>query len=127
MKVKVTARAYYKDSIVNIGEVINYKGKKLPSWATLVDGIESGKTDKEKDSVKDSSDISLPQNDGDEVIEGDSKVITESPEAPIERVEYLNQLICEGIDKNILIEDSDKKTVEEQIKELEEALNKGYK
>ena len=104
MKVKVIARAYYNDSIVNIGDIIDFEGKNMPSWATLLDGIESDKGRKNK-----------------------KEEVKKNPETPIERVEYLNELISEGIEKNILIENSDKKTVEEQIKELEEALMKENK
>lgn len=43
-----------------------------------------------------------------------------SPEAEA----YLELLINEGIEKNILIEDADKKTVKEQIEELEKALGR---
>ena len=47
-----------------------------------------------------------------------------APEASPEEIEYLDKLINEGIEKGILIEDADKKTVKEQIAELEAALKK---
>lgn len=47
-----------------------------------------------------------------------------APEASPEEIEYLDKLINEGIEKNIFIEDADKKTVKEQIAELEAALKK---
>ena len=55
--------------------------------------------------------------------EGEEKAGEEkAPEASPEAIEYLNRLIDKGIEKGILIEDADKKSVDEQIKELEAAL-----
>lgn len=55
--------------------------------------------------------------------EGKSEEV-KAPEASPEEIEYLDKLINEGIEKGILIEDADKKTVKEQIAELEAALKK---
>ena len=49
----------------------------------------------------------------------------ETPEqTSLEAEAYLELLINEGIEKNILIEDADKKSVKEQIEELEKALGR---
>ena len=118
MKVKVIAEAYYNNSLVYEGQIINYKGDKLPSWATLADGIETKKSKKNKEPEA----PIVPEEDG----EGEKDVQDEGQGDTVERVEYLNMLIDEGIEKGILIEDADKKSVEEQIQELE-ILLKGDK
>lgn len=64
-------------------------------------------------------DSEAQDNTDNEQIIPDAPQIT-SPEAEA----YLELLINEGIEKNILIEDADKKTVKEQIEELEKALGR---
>ena len=98
MKVKVIKDCYYNDELIKEGRIIDFKGKKLPSWATLADGIETRKDDKKKE------ENNIP--DG----------TTEDEN------EYLETLINEGIEKGILIEDADKKSIPEQIQELEKLL-----
>lgn len=48
MKVKVIKDAFYDLEYIKAGAIIEYKGKgkKLPSWATLADGIETKKGSK---------------------------------------------------------------------------------
>lgn len=152
MKVKVIEKAFYNLEFLKEGQIINFKGKELPSWATLADGIEtqkgkSGNTPKEP-KAPEALQTTLPEIDvinkeektetKDENKTGDAPdtnsnlpVEQSAPEAPqgttvsdTEKQEYLELLINEGIEKGILIEDADKKTVDEQIKELETALNK---
>lgn len=43
MKIKAKCKAFYNGNIVNVGEVIDYKGDKVPSWATLANGKEQKK------------------------------------------------------------------------------------
>ena len=45
-------------------------------------------------------------------------------EASPEAVSYLNRLIDEGIEKGVLIEDTDKKSIKQQIDELEKRLGR---
>lgn len=152
MKVKIIEKAFYNLEFLKEGQVIDFKGKELPSWATLADGIEtqkgkSGKTPKEP-KAPEAPQTTLPETDvnnneektetKDENETGDAPdtnsnlpVEQSAPEAPqdttvsdTKKQEYLELLINEGIEKGILIEDADKKTVDEQIKELETALNK---
>ena len=47
MKIKVLKTAYFNQKLLNIGEIVDFKGKKIPSWATLADGIETKKTKSE--------------------------------------------------------------------------------
>lgn len=118
MKVKVIKEAYYNDSLVKVGEIIDYKKKPLPSWATLVDGVETKKGKEKKQEVKE------PEYDGNKTGNGEGENTPDKDGDNSERVEYLNLLIDESIEKGIVIEDADKKDIEEQIKELEEALGK---
>ena len=121
MKVKVIKDCYYNDEFIKAGRIIDIKGKKLPSWATLADGIETKKAAKEETKeVNPDADIKDEKDD-------DKKEENEVPDATKEDAEYLEILINEGIEKGILIEDADKKSIKEQIKELEERLVKESK
>ena len=46
MKVKVIKDAFYELEYIKAGRVIEFKGKELPTWATLADGIETKKGNK---------------------------------------------------------------------------------
>ena len=46
MKVKVIKDCYYNLEYIKAGRIIDFKGKSLPSWATLADGIETKKEKK---------------------------------------------------------------------------------
>lgn len=149
MKVKVIKDCYYNLELIKAGRVIEFKGKSLPSWATLADGIETKKDKKDEksldnvgqqnpdegktpvnpdnnknpeldnvgqDETKDDGETA-PLNPEDDKKEGET-----APETTPQDEEYLEMLINEGIEKGIFIEDADKKTVQEQIKELETAL-----
>lgn len=150
MKVKVIKDCYYNLEYIKAGRIIDFKGKSLPSWATLADGIETKKEKKEEkplDNVgqqnpdADKTPVNPDENKNpeldnvgqDETKEGgeaapvnpegeEKKGEEKAPEASPEAIEYLNRLIDKGIEKGILIEDADKKSVDEQIKELEAAL-----
>lgn len=155
VKVKVTARAWYKNTYLKEGQIIDFNGDKMPSWATLADGIEvkSKKQEQKKESNPVNTETLNNENteengtgveldntpeETEVVVAGDGGVHVVSNEenqeennsvnsgdVSAEALEYLERLINEGIEKDILIEDADKKTVQEQIKELEEKLGKG--
>ena len=157
MKVKVIKDAFYDLEYIKAGRIIEYKGKgkKLPSWATLADGIETKKGSKNDDAkveevpcvdaekVEETAEVKADEilTEQEELFgketaaQIDEKVKEEIaaeataeennvPDVSPEAQEYLERLINEGIEKGILIEDADKKTVKEQIEELEKALNK---
>jgi len=110
MKVKVIKDCYYNDEFIKAGRIIDLKEKKLPSWATLADGIENGK--KQEKTPEEKTPVKKEEETPDDGTTKDEN-------------EYLETLINAGIEKGILIEDADKKSVKEQIKELEEALKEG--
>jgi len=116
MKVKVIKDCYYNEEYIKAGRVINIKCDSLPSWATLADGIETRKDERKE----------APKVQDDDKKVDDKKEVNEALDTTKEDAEYLEILINEGIEKGILIEDADKKTIQEQIKELEEKL-KGEK
>lgn len=151
MKVKVTERAFYNLEYLKEGQIIDFKGKELPSWATLADGIEtqkgsSNKTNKKQSAPEeDMQETSRETNKNNDKVQNETNTEAESENtenetdlssaheksvpkgstlSDIEKQEYLDLLINEGIEKEIFVEDADKKTVDEQIVELETALNK---
>ena len=133
MKVLVIKDCWYDMEYIKAGRTIDFKGDKLPSWATLADGVQTKKDKKVKPAeqikttdVTDTTDITDVTGETGVTNETDATdVVPEEVKAEmtdIEKEEYLELLINEGIDKNIFIEDSDKKTVDEQINELEKLL-----
>lgn len=130
MKVKVIKEAYYNDRLVKPDEIIEFSGKKLPSWAEKCS--EESEKIKEDDKVKeadsgDNSSLSVSNaNENPQEIQGDNLLSVQDNNnlTEEEKRQYLDVLINEGIDKGILIDDADTKPIDEQIKELEAALNK---
>lgn len=114
--VKVIKTAYYNNSLVFPNEIIEFKGGKLPSWAELIQG-------EIKNDAPDDTDNVQNGNKTDDEKKDENKEVQLTFENQ-DRVEYLNKLIDESIEKGILIDNSENKTVEEQIKELEALLNK---
>lgn len=99
LTLKVKNVAFYNGALVLPNEIIrDYKGSKIPSWATLLNGDEVKKDD-----------IS-------------EKPTPEKTEAELMK-EY-NALLDEAVEKEILLEDADKKTIAEQIVELKKLLGK---
>ena len=130
MKVKAVKKGYYGGVVRKIGSIFEYKEKELSSWVTLADGIENNrgsrgsKSSKAPEAQKE-ADKNPPvmNNSADTVQEGQQSETSKSM-TDAEKQQYLELLINEGIEKNILIEDADKKTADEQITELEKALGK---
>lgn len=138
MKIKVIKDCWFDGEYVKKGRIIDFKGKNLPSWATLADGIsvpkkqnKQGKStsiklslppeQKEPDTV---SDTAKKPVDDIEITREDKEITKEDVTSSIPKEMYLELLLNEGIEKNIFIENADKKTVDEQITELENLLTK---
>ncbi len=153
MKVKAIAEGYYNDELIKKGRVFNIKGDKLPKWCTLANGIETRNKDEDVSEPQTPAVPSIEGNEGPEVKEPEvvnevategegtvselENVQTDAPEvqpeenapevideASPEAVSYLNRLIDEGVEKGVLIEDTDKKSIKEQIAELEKRLGR---
>lgn len=98
MKVRILEPAFYNNTYLKKGAIVELNIKKCPSWAEIIE-IKEEKKEANKEEKKD------------ETIFGEE-----------EKKEKLDKLLNEAIEKGILIEDADKKSIEEQIKELEELL-----
>ena len=94
MKVQILEPAYFNNAYLKKGEIVTLNIKKCPSWAKEIVVKEQKTPDKKEETIF-----------GEE-----------------EQKEKLDKLLNEAIEKGILIEDADKKSVEEQIKEREELL-----
>lgn len=144
MKVKAIAEGYYNDELIKKGRVFNIKGDNVPSWCTLANGIE---TRKPEEKIEEPQTPAVPTNEEgnapaapeakepEVVNEGENtpeiqpeenapEVNTPDDETSPEAVSYLNRLIDEGIEKGVLIEDTDKKSIKQQIDELEKRLGR---
>ena len=102
MKVKILQDAYFNDEYLKKNRIIELNVKECPSWAECLDG--KMKVAKEPEAPKKEE----------KTIFGDE-----------EKQAKLNKLLDEAIEKDIFIEDADKKTIDEQIVELEKLLKKG--
>lgn len=148
--IKVTKTAFYNGGLVQPNEIIkNYKGKTIPSWATLANGKEAPVEEKTEETNVDARTETNKEAVVAETKEGEAEVVAagdggvhEAPadeitkegeagegEAPVEQteealLEEYNALLDEAVDKNILLEDADKKTIVEQIAELKILLGK---
>lgn len=96
MKIKAKIKAFYQGSIVKPGQVVEFDGKKLPSWATLADA--PGESGKKEDAID--PDVNNA-----------------------EKLAKLNTLQTEGIALNISI-DIEGKTIQQQIDELSKLIEK---
>lgn len=116
LTLKVTKLAFYDGGLVYPNEIIkNYKGDTIPSWATLAGGKEAPVKTEDKN-IEADADV----NSGTEEVQGEADA-EKTEEALME--EY-NALLDEAVDKNIILEDADKKTIVEQIAELKVLLGK---
>ena len=144
MKIRVTKNAWYNLEYLkgSEGKIIDYKGDKVPSWGEKIKGDkkpetktpeankvpEANKTpegnEKNENSFNNAAEVKKAetQNQNTQTKEAENNQTQGLNDA--EKKQYLELLINEAIEKNILIEDADKKTVDEQILELENKLGK---
>lgn len=136
LKIKVTKLAYYRNQLVYPNEIIkDYEGD-VPSWGTLADG-KAAKKQEEKTPVEPkepeapvvnpedgnkSDNDNTGENDGEKTPE--APVVNPEEKTDIQLQEELNTLLDESVAKGILLEDAEKKTIEEQIAELKVLLGK---
>lgn len=138
MKVKVIKDCYYYNEYIKAGRIIDLKEEKLPSWATLADGIATAKNKNKTTGIEPcANNIRKPeQNTENQQIADSQEPIANSPEQQSLKIEqseelsdtqkeqYLDLLINEAMEQNIYLDDADKKSVDEQIAELEKLLKK---
>ena len=148
LTLKVKKVAFYNGGLVQPNEIIkNYKGEKVPSWATLLNGEETPKKSNEQKDADNANgkvgSTSEPQTDNvtkteEVIVAGDGGVHTIPQEgetdtnvgkAPEEKTEAelmaeYDALLDEAVEKNIMLEGADTKTIVEQIAELKKLLGK---
>ena len=133
IKIIAVEKAFYKGNIVKVGEIIEITDdKKVPEWAKIL-----GQTEDVQNEAVVTQGTLIPNeqtNQGateenvetDEVEENQTE--TEDVQDELvgktdEELELiLDELLTKALDKNIYIEDADKKTVIEQINELKSKL-----
>lgn len=131
MKVKVIKDCYYDNEYIKAGRIIDLKEKKLPSWATLADGIATAKNKNKTTGIEPcANNIRKPEQNTENQQTANSPVQqplqTEQSEelSDTQKEQYLDLLINEAMEQNIYLDDADKKSVSEQIAELEQLLKK---
>ena len=145
MKVKVIKDCYYDNEYIKAGRIIDLKEKKLPSWATLADGIATAKNKNKTTGIEPcANNIRKPEQNTENQQTANSPVqqplqTEQSANSPVQqplqteqseelsdtqKEQYLDLLINEAMEQNIYLDDADKKSVSEQIAELEKLLKK---
>ena len=131
MKVKVIKDCYYDNEYIKAGRIIDLKEKKLPSWATLADGIATAKNKNKITGIEPcANNIRKPEQNTENQQTANSPkqhpLQTEQSEelSDAQKEQYLDLLINEAMEQNIYLDDADKKSVSEQIAELEQLLKK---
>jgi len=116
MKVTAKIKIFYKGSIYKPGEKVDIKGNIAPSWAKEYKPVKE-----EKQPVKIEADKTPEELESDKntTEENSDEYVDKTPE---ELTIILDNLINKAIEKDIIIEDADKKSVIEQIMELEKKL-----
>ena len=122
MKIRVKDKAFYNDQIVKVGDIIDIKEKDAPSWAEPVK--KSDKT-KEPEKKQENQNVQNDEKKTETVVNNEGTETKEPEQDAADSEVYLELLINEALEKNIFIQNSEAKTVADQIKELEIAL--GYK
>ncbi len=136
MKIVVTKKSFYGNKINKVGEIIDYQGNKLPSWAKKLKDKTPEKNENKIENVN-IAENTAEQNNGigeqnNEIGEQNNENCeqnnenceqndTEQNPDNENKNDKLNQLLDKAIDKGIAIEFGDK-TDEELINELEEVL-----
>ena len=129
MKVKVIKDCYYDNEYIKAGRIIDLKEKKLPSWATLADGIATAKNKNKTTGIEPcANNIRKPEQNTENQQTANSpeqqplKIEQSEELSDTQKEQYLDLLINEAMEQNIYLDDADKKSVSEQITELEKLL-----
>lgn len=136
MQVKVMRKIFRNSTLIQPGTILNIEGNRVPVWAKAID-----KKATAPDKVEQQKIINQPQKPveqkqevnsaPDKVEQQNNKEQTETTEnlnsdldgkTEIELAKILDAEITKAVEKNILIEDTDKKSVLEQIIEIRTKL-----
>lgn len=144
MKIKVIKTAFYNGAIVNVNDVIDFKGDKLPLWGTLASGKQQqkqqNKKQENKQQQKQQEDAEkLPDNNeqvnGTLFGEGIAETENETEEKQDDEVPavddvdannaaklaVLENLLNKSVELNCPI-DTENKTIQQQIDELTKVI-----
>lgn len=144
-KIVAKQRAFFNGEIIKPGQIINFKGDNIPSWAKKVG---SGKTEEVKtpptpptppaenasgqqtlippgqNEIPENPDENKNENDGDYIPADSGNEIDLSGKTDDELNALLDDLITKGLDVGVYLENTENKTVIEQIQELNTEINK---
>lgn len=116
-KIIAVEKAFYKGNIVKVGEIIEITDdKKVPEWAKV---LEQAKSVQDGPLVAQGTLIPEEETTEEETEDVQDELVGKTDE---ELELILDELLTKALDKNIFIEDADKKTVIEQINELKSKL-----
>ncbi len=115
MKVMCKIKAFYKGSIVKVGQIIEITDKKCPPWAKQI----SGSVSSEKSELDKSGESNNPNHTENESTDNELEKKSDAELAKI-----LDDLITKCCEKNLAPEGLEKLTVIEQIKTLQSELDK---
>lgn len=129
-KVIVIEKAFYHGEILKPGRTISIKEDKIPSWAKKMGNKQVKETNEPSQENAGESEgqnrgiLSIFNFNKNTVIEkSDAELNTElSGKTEDELNEILNKLIDKGVENNIYLDNTNNKTLIEQIIELEKAL-----
>ena len=148
MKIKVIKTAFYNGAIVNVNDVIDFKGDKLPLWGTLASGKQQqkqqNKKQENKQQQKQQEDAEkLPDNNeqvngtlfGEGIAETENKteekqddevpavddVVDDVDANNATKLAVLENLLNKSVELNCPI-DTENKTIQQQIDELTKVI-----
>lgn len=136
IKIIAIEKAFYNGNIIKVGEIIEITDdKKVPEWAKVLEQtkdvqeetvVTQGTLIPDKQTIKEEAGKTEETVETDEVEKTQTKNVDVQDELvgkTDEELELiLDELLTKALDKNIYIEDADKKTVIEQINELKSKL-----
>ena len=116
MKVRILEPAFFNNIYLNKGAIIDLNIDECPSWAEVIGEKPKAKEAEKEENKPDS--LAEVENNNEDKKEEDKPIFDEVEK----QKEYLEELLNKAFDKGILLEGTENKTVDEQIKELEELL-----
>ena len=129
IKIIAIEKAFYNGNIIKVGEIIEITDdKKVPEWAKVLEQtkdvqeetvVTQGTLIPDKQTIKEKAGKTEETVETDEVEETQDELVGKTDE---ELELILDELLTKALDKNIYIDDADKKTVIEQINELKSKL-----
>lgn len=145
MTIKIVAkqRAYFNGEIIKPGQIIkNFKGDTIPSWAKKIGSEKNEEPSNPKppiaenengqqtlippgqNEIPENPDKNKNGNDGDYIPADSENEIDLSGKTDDELNALLDELITKGLDAGVYLENTENKTVIEQIQELNTEINK---